>query len=57
MVFTCWFDHNMVNLTNIPNKSDAQKFVINKNGTISPQKAPGLVLGMQATSLQHDAGR
>ena len=30
--------------------TDAQKFVANSNGTISPLKAPELVLGMEATS-------
>jgi hypothetical protein len=35
-------------------KGDNQKFVVNKDGTISPLKAPGVVLGMQATSLKHD---
>ena len=30
--------------------TDAQKFAANSNGTISPLKAPELVLGMEATS-------
>ena len=30
--------------------ADAQKFEVNSNGTISPLKAPELVLGMEATS-------
>ena len=30
--------------------TDAQKFVANSNGTLSPLKAPELVLGMEATS-------
>lgn len=38
-----------------PMFGDRWKFVINKNGTISPLKAPGLVLGIQATSVQQDA--
>ena len=29
---------------------DSQKFTANADGTISPLKAPGLVLGMEATS-------
>ena len=32
------------------NAEDAQKFVANPNGTISPLKAPELVLGMEVTS-------
>ena len=36
-------------------KDDNQKFVANNDGTISPMKAPGMVLGMEATSLEHDA--
>ena len=35
-------------------KEENQKFIINKNGTISPLKAPNLVIGMIATALQHD---
>ena len=38
-----------------PSFGDQRKFVINKDGTVSPMKAPGLVLGMQATELQQDA--
>ena len=32
-----------------------QRFVANMNGTISPVRAPQVVLGMNATSLTHDA--
>ena len=35
-------------------KEENQKFLINKDGTISPLKAPNLVIGMIATALQHD---
>ena len=35
-------------------KGDNEKFTINKDGTISPLKAPNLVIGMIATALQHD---
>ena len=31
-------------------ETDSQKFTANSNGTISPLKAPDLVLGMEATS-------
>ena len=31
-------------------ETDSQKFTANSNGTISPLKAPELVLGMEATS-------
>ena len=31
-------------------ETDSQKFIANSNGTISPLKAPDLVLGMEATS-------
>ena len=35
-------------------KENREKFTINKDGTISPLKAPNLVIGMIATALQHD---
>ena len=35
-------------------KEENQKFTINKDGTISPLKAPNLVIGMIATALQHN---
>ena len=31
-------------------ETDSQKFTANSDGTISPLKAPELVLGMEATS-------
>ena len=36
-----------------PREGD-DKFSINKDGTISPLKAPNLVIGMIATALEHD---
>ena len=38
----------------VDSKEDNQKFTINKNGTISPLKAQNLVVGMDATTLEHD---
>ena len=35
-------------------KGDNEKFTINKDGTISPLKAPNLVIGMIALASQHD---
>ena len=35
-------------------RGDNEKFTINRDGTISPLKAPNLVIGMIATALQHD---
>ena len=29
-------------------KGDEQKFIVNKDGTLSPMKAPNLVIGMKA---------
>ena len=36
-----------------PREGD-DKFIINKDGTISPLKAPNLVIGMIAKAFQHD---
>ena len=36
-----------------PREGD-DKFTINKDGTISPLKAPNLVIGMIAKAFQHD---
>ena len=35
-------------------RGDNEKFTINKDGTISPLKAPNLVIGMIALASQHD---
>ena len=35
-------------------RGDNEKFTVNKDGSISPLKAPTLVIGMIATALQHD---
>ena len=35
-------------------RGDNEKFTVNKDGSISPLKAPNLVIGMIATALQHD---
>ena len=35
-------------------REDDDKFAINKDGTISPLKALNLVIGMNATALEHD---
>ena len=35
--------------------NDNQKFSVNQDGTISPLKAPEMVIGMEKTCLQHDA--
>ena len=35
-------------------RGDNEKFTINKDGTISPLKAPNLVIGMIAMAFQHD---
>ena len=36
---------------------ESQKFRANPDGTISPVKAPGVVMGMETTCLGHDAGQ
>ena len=35
-------------------RGDNEKFTINKDGTISPLKAPNLVIGMIAMAFQQD---
>ena len=35
-------------------RGDNEKFTINRDGTISPLKAPNLVIGMIALASQHD---
>ena len=34
---------------------ESQKFIANKDGTISPVMAPGVVMGMETTCMDHDA--